>query len=118
MKAKDFAKLVYTKTVENQGFSVNLDGREPVNGYMVSYPDRELKVNILALGIEHVLAYLNKNLGKLVHRGNYLGTWIDQDIVYIDISLNVTDRQLAFRIAKQWHQQAIYDVLSKEVIYL
>ncbi len=114
----NLSEFIYRKTVQNQGCSINLDGREPESGFMVSYQNTEKRVKLFDFSAMHIESFIRANLGSLHQRGNFIGTWIDNDIVFIDISFNVPDRQLAITLARKFGQIAIFDVNEKKSIYL
>jgi hypothetical protein len=122
MSAKNLytiASPIYRKTVENQGCSMNLDGIEPVEGYMVSIAGREQKINALAFNDAHVDSFIRANLDKLYLRSFFIGTWMHEDQVVIDIYMNVLyDLDYAKQIAVDNGQIAIWDVLNKKEIEL
>lgn len=48
----------------------------------------------------------------------YLGAWIDEGIVYIDISVLVENKEDALELGKVNNQLAIYDIENNDSIYL
>jgi hypothetical protein len=114
---RNLSALIATKTIQDQGYSVNLEGHEPVKGYMVGLKGSELKINVLDFNSEHVDHFIRKNLGVLYYRRAYIGTWIDNDLVYIDISTNIMYKDQALKAAKIEGQQCIWDIKEKKEIY-
>ena len=108
---------IFRQTIENQGCSMNLDGVSPVHGYMVSIQGKEQKINILDFNAGHVDSFIRTNLDKLHDRDYFIGTWIDNDVVYLDLSINRPDLSVALFIAKHTHQICIWDVEKKVEIY-
>jgi hypothetical protein len=108
---------IHKQTIENQGCSMNLDGHKPVKGYMVGSRGNEHKVNILDFNAGHIDSFIRSNLDKLHNRNYFVGTWIDNDIVYIDISLNMPNKNNALIWGKANGQICIWDVEKKVEIY-
>jgi hypothetical protein len=108
---------IYKQTIENQGCSMNLDGLKPVTGYMVSFRGKEQKINVLDFNAGHVDSFIRSNLDLLHNRNNFVGTWIDNDIVYLDLSLNILDKDTALVWGKANGQICIWDVKNKVEIY-
>jgi hypothetical protein len=50
--------------------------------------------------------------------GIYFGAWVDGDTLYLDVSLNIQDREVAIAYGHANHQKAIYDVNNGKSIYL
>ena len=48
----------------------------------------------------------------------YIGLWLDNNIMYIDISINIIDKVEALEFAKYNKQLAIYDLKNNDSIYL
>jgi hypothetical protein len=115
---KNLSGIVYRETIEKQGCSLNLDGLQPAGGYMVSLKGYEQRVPVLEFSTMHVESFIRANLGLLNDRNLYIGTWIDQELVYIDISVNQTELKEALRIAKVNGQLAIYSIESGRTIEL
>ena len=84
---------------------------------MVSIQYKEQKISILDFNAGHVDSFIRAKLDILHNRNMFIGTWIDNDIVYIDISHNVKSKIAALICAKEGHQICIWDVLNKVEIY-
>lgn len=48
----------------------------------------------------------------------FIGSWIDNDIVYLDVSINPSEKELALFWGKEFNQLAVYDVVNQKTIYL
>ena len=48
----------------------------------------------------------------------YIGLWVDNGIMYIDISINIIDKVEALEFGKKNKQLAVYDVVNNDSIYL
>lgn len=103
--------------LKNGGFSLSPDGSTPKSGYMVSVQDI-LKMPLdLWLQLEDQASI--DDYSKIASEVNgYIGCWIDEDNVYMDISTNIQDKNEALKIARINNQLAIYDINNNESIYL
>ena len=48
----------------------------------------------------------------------YIGLWLDNNKMYIDISINIIDKVEALEFGKKNKQLAIYDIVNNDSIYL
>lgn len=109
---------IYAETMANGGFSINiLNNEEPKEGFMVSLPNKELKVSSERFNPQILRNYINST-NELNNPKMFLGTWVEGDEVYIDTSENITDKETAIRKGIAQGQLAIYDVKNQEVINL
>lgn len=104
---------------ESEGYSVNVHGETPVDGYMVGG-----EVPSLILKADEMYPYLTTDKWLAEHKftlntpGYYAGIWKDSEtgLTYVDICRNVTDLYTALAIAENRGEIAIWDVASaKEV---
>jgi WD40 repeat protein len=116
-KLYSISNPIHKQTIENQGCSMNLDGLQPVTGYMVGTKGNEQKINILDFNAGHIDSFIRRNLDKLHNRNYFVGTWINDDTVYIDISLNMPHKEQALLWGKANGQICIWDVEKKVEIY-
>lgn len=89
------------------------------NGYSVSLAGYETKEKSIDKTMEIVKDYIKavKNLNK---NNLFVGVWYDEktQYYYIDISMIISKRREAERIAKDNKQLAIYDLKNNDSIYL
>lgn len=102
----------------NGGFSVNTNGDSPKSGYMVSIRDL-YKIDIDLIDQSDI--DFASNIANQVN--GFIGGWLDVNDTninnfYMDISINIQNKEKAIELAKQNNQLAIYDVSSGESIYL
>ena len=105
--------------IKNGGSTLtkNLKHAELNNGYMVSLEGAESKVKsndykaiIQAIKEKQEIARDNSDL--------YIGLWVDNDMMYIDISININDKVEALEFGKKNKQLAIYDLENDKSLYL
>lgn len=102
----------------NGGFSINPLGECAKTGYMVSIKDL-YKINLDLIDQDEI----NFASDIASEIGGYIGGWLDTadtnvNNFYMDISINVQDREKAIEIARENGQLAIYDIEKNESIYL
>jgi hypothetical protein len=101
---------------EFSGFSLNAYGETPATGYMVSLPDFERKIPVESPMLAHILLYCADYAAKLGEVGVYLGAWVNDGTVYLDVSLNVADREKALALGAEYNQLSVWDVLNASSI--
>ena len=102
--ALDEAKHLYT------GFMVSIKAYEIIKK-VEEVNDDMLYVLASSLSSEAIgFSYLGLD--------SYIGLWIDDDYVYIDISINIKSYDLAVAFARLNNQLAIYDVYENTTIYI
>lgn len=102
------------------GFTHNIvDTSSPTTGYTLSpYPEREEHVAASDLTAGHVRDYAKRNDDLLRQPGHFLGSWRDGDDVYLDVSVNLADRDAATKLGRERDQKAIWDVEGGEAVDL
>jgi hypothetical protein len=106
-------------TLENGGATFNLVTGElnPSVGYMVALGGHEKIIGSDTFSIPqlqyHIADYI-KDKAILLASGitddkKYLGTWIHDGKLYLDISINFIDKAMAVEIATRSNQLAIWD---------
>lgn len=116
MNAKRLKKLK-EMIIENEGLTLTSEGEiaSLKNGFMVSlYGYEKVIKDIKYLELAQVKSYLKK--AKKLNA--FVGFWIDEGKIYLDISVNVGDKKEALRIAKENKQLAIFDCSDMETIRL
>lgn len=94
----------------------NLSGRK---GYTVSpYKDREEKVSDSEFSANDLQAFIASNAELLAQDNHFIGAWVDNKIVYLDVSVLVASKKKALKMAKECNQLAIYNLTENKVIML
>lgn len=115
---------ILKNTLLHKGYSVNINGNVPTEGYMVSLRGTEMRVKTevsIAQMYTDLRDYVKSNMDKLFkdYIGAYptfLGTWIEDGIIYFDISENILGQNEAYRIAQLRSQISFYDVVNDKVL--
>lgn len=84
-------------TINKYGVRVSMK-----SGYQVS------KQDLLIIPVDELNKDILKNLIKLlIKRGDYLGVWIDDGKVYIDISCRIATKHKAMEMGRELNQLSI-----------
>jgi hypothetical protein len=119
--------ILFKKSIlNNGGASYNLlNGQlNPTDGFMVSIANHEtiLKNNWMTQLQYHIASYIKEKAyilcGGLTNQRYFIGAWVENDELYLDISTKVTTREEAERIARDNNQEAYYDNGKQETIYI
>ena len=105
---------------KGEGITISpADASAPTSGYMVSLPSYELRCPVSLLSRDLIAAWLTKALSCFGHiQTRYIGAWIDQGMVYLDVSIRFNDVTRATLCGKQMKQIAIWDVAAAGEIRL
>ena len=101
---KNITKATINSIIRNGGATINNRGERVVlkSGYQVS------KCDLLIIPVEELTKFTVKELlTKLAARGEYLGLWIDNGFVYVDISCRVATKRDAMAMGKELNQISI-----------
>ena len=105
--------------LENKGATLDKDYNNFMsdNGYMVSIKGQEIKVN--KNDIEGIKKEIEKKREFIQDKkGLYIGLWLDNDIMYVDVSIHIIDYLEALEVARDNDQLAIFNLQKKDSIYL
>lgn len=107
-------KDIVRQTYENKGSTTPLNNNE-LKRYAVALPDHELIVSRFVFSPELVEFY-HSRLPKVKNAS--LGTWLnmDNEKIYLDLSLTFDDLEEAVREAYNNNQIAIYDLKENQEI--
>lgn len=108
-------------TREWGGLSISMvDGHQPTDGYMVAKPPEfgivvdEADFFDSVKGPKILADYMKKNRADLGRGGkDYLGTWLNEGKIYLDVSQNIMSREEGIRIGRERNQKAIWDVVNQ-----
>ena len=105
--------------IENKGATLdyNYNNFKSENGFMVSLKGQEIKVN--KNDIEEIKKEIeNKREFIKDKKGLFIGLWLEDDILYIDVSVHIINYLRALEVARNNEQKAIYDLKNSDSIYL
>lgn len=115
----DIMDKVLESVANTGGASINVTtGTIPVEGYMVSRAGSELVLD--GLTREHLAQFAQAYREELDNSDTYLGVWEDDatGLVYLDISDNLDNLDMAKALGVERAQLAIYAVEQEETIRL
>ena len=105
--------------IKNQGATLTKTLRKSSlkSGFMVSLEGYEIILKTSQrTKIFREIKRANKKSKKFPN--SYVGVWIEKGQAYIDVSLNIKDKNKAIEFGKKNKQLAIYDIKNNEVITL
>ncbi len=104
-------------TKANGGVTISLKGEVPTEGFSVATDKlTEHTVPQETFSKSDTLSYIAKNFDKLKTEGNYIGAWIDNGKVYLDVPSVFKDVKQAVKAAKAADQLGIFDLSKFETI--
>lgn len=115
LKNKNINKL-FNYAIKNGGATIN-PKKQIINlkkGFQVSKKDcYVIDVDKKSECLQKITNVLNK-----IDKNEFCGLWIDKSKLYIDISINITDKQKAVEMGLSLKQLSIYDWQQKTCINL
>ena len=114
---KVVSNKIYLDTMKNSGGSFSIKNQVADKGYMVAFKNL-LEIPVKDFNRELIEKLIADNYKVLNKNNVYFGTWIDNDIVYIDLSKNYKYKNACVKFAKQLKELAIFDLNTFTSIYL
>lgn len=114
MKLEDIKRII-----ENKGETLTkeLKKAELKRGYMVSLEGTETQTK--GDDYQAIIKAIEEKQAIIKDKNNmYIGLWFDNNIMYIDISINIIDKVEALEFGKYNKQLAVYDLKNNDSIYL
>lgn len=105
--------------IENKGATLDKDYNNfsSNNGFMVSLQGQEIKVN--KNDIQGIKREIEKKREFIKDkRGLYIGLWLENDIMFIDVSIHIVNYLRALEVGRVNRQKAIYNLKNNDSIYL
>ena len=105
------------KIIVEGGATLNRYGEDFVSnkGFMVSVFGAEFKTTDEEIAKSKIREYLEK---IQTQEGLFVGVWLDEGEVYVDLSIHILDYNEALEVARNNKQKAIFDLKNKTSIYL
>ena len=105
-------------TLRDGGLTIKpFTGEKPSGGYMVALQGYELQVPVSEFFTGVVADYIGEHAQKLMNNTALcLGTWVNEGIVYLDLSENVPNREKALELGRERHQLAIFNLENFEEV--
>lgn len=95
------------------GYGITINGQNlaPALGFMVSpYPAREERYRPEEITPALIESFTKRNADLLGRARHFTGAWIEDGLVFLDVSVNVFDRARAVELGIEHRQLAIWDV--------
>ena len=110
----------YAQTLSNGGASYSILSGElnPDNGYFVSIANKGITVDLNNFNQKVVADFITQNAIQLNQLKYFVGSWVENGVVYLDVTVQVTDKRNALELAYRNGQKAIYDANVGKVIDL
>jgi len=110
----------FSETLSNNGASYSILTGElnPTNGYFVSLANKGVTVDLNNFTQKDIVVFISENYDTLSQENHFIGSWISEGIVYLDVTVQVTDKRNALELGYRNGQQAIYDANVGKVIDL
>lgn len=113
------AESVYQGTLDNGGVTLALDGTSPQTGYAFSFDKSTEKViPMQSFTPAHVEEFINNHMMDLQQPNRYIGTWVSDGEVYLDVSQVESDQSIARQLAQNANQKAYWDIDNSQEISL
>lgn len=112
--------IVLAATIEQEGgFTYRFGAEIPTSGYMVSTIDQEEVYDLNEIIITDVVdEYLMNHNWVLVYDDLYIGAWVDNGKLYLDVSAHVEEEEEAICLGKRNNQLGIFCLDTFETYYL
>ena len=110
----------FNSTIQNGGASYNITTGEinPNKGYFVALPRNETKIPFSQFGESDIADFVNANAIELADEFRFVGSWIDNNTVYLDVVDQLFDKRIALTLGLERNQLAIYDAFEDKIISL
>jgi hypothetical protein len=106
------------KLFHNHGISEDRNGVSPTSGYMVSLAGKESQHPDYSTIPADIVNEACREYHQTIEPNTYFGAWIDEDILYLDNSVNIASLDIAIAFGHANKQIAIWDVVNGKSIYL
>lgn len=104
--------------IQNNGFSYNINTGEfnPDYGYFVSIQGFEATFDLSEFEDKNLKQYIMGNSEQLADHDRWLGGWVDDGKVYLDVSLKTEFLERAVYLGILNNQRSVYDAYKSKVI--
>lgn len=116
--ADAFNNYYSDKLFHNHGISEDASGVSPTSGYMVSLAGTEEQHPNYSTIPADIVNDACRKYHQTIQPNAYFGAWIDEDVLYLDNSVNIADLETAIAFGHANNQIAIWDVVNGKSIYL
>lgn len=109
-------KIDLFEIYKSNGATLNQNGQKIqfATGFQCSVKDlhktKQTKQNKIIKQINNAI--------KHAKNGYNVGLWVENDFVYIDYSVNITDKKTAMQTGKKYNQKSVYDWQNQKCVYI
>lgn len=114
---KMMSNRIYFDTLKNAGGSFSINKQVANKGYMCAFKNL-IEIPIKDFSIELIEKLIIENYKTLSKNNVYFGTWISNDIVYIDLSKNYKYKNSCVKFAKKFKELAIFDLENFTSVFI
>jgi 5-methylcytosine-specific restriction endonuclease McrA len=100
----------------NDGFSLNLDGTPVDPGYYTSVAGHQRTIPLDSIIEEDIDNYIRDHLDTLKEPDNFLGAWVSDNLVFLDVSRSFQNEEEAQEFGAKNHQEAMWDGFNQREI--
>ena len=118
MKKEQLKQFIAANIYAKQGFSINIKGQSPTQGYMAGFKCGELVKATESILFDEISDWVDENFQKLDDANLFAGGWVDGELYYLEISRNIGLELAAKDFARKTQQIAIWDVVAGKGIDL
>lgn len=114
---KMMSNKIYYDTLKNAGGSFSINGQTVDKGYMCAFKNL-IEVPVKDFSINLIEKLIIENYRVLNKHNVFFGTWIDNNVVYIDLSKNYKYKNACVKFARKFKELAIFDLNTFTSIYI
>ncbi len=113
-------KNFFNSTIQNGGASYNINTGElnPDKGYFVAVPKFHLEIPFSTFNEDSVADYVSKYGFTLTAEHTFVGSWIENNTVHLDVTEQLFDKRIAVTLGLQRNQLAVFDAFEGKTISL
>lgn len=115
-RASELGERAYDSLETNGGFSLQLDGEPVPPGYYTSVRGFERVIPLRSITPRHIDHFIHDHRNELRKPGNFIGAWVSDDDVYLDVSRAFGTPEEAVAFGRANGQQAAWDGFNNSEI--
>ncbi|KKN77070.1 hypothetical protein LCGC14_0364090 [marine sediment metagenome] len=119
------SETILERTLAEGGSITSLTGQDAkvlaaegkIGRYLVgAFPDLEVRIPLSEASSDLIRQFTQEHVELLRKRNHYVGTFVDEEALVLDVSVSVEERNSAMRLSKLKNQDSIFDAVSGEVL--
>lgn len=117
MKTAEDIVWIKDQIIKNGGITININMQQPTTGKVVSIKGHEERIPVEKFTSLKLFRYIDKQRHILGSDHYYIGAWIEDDHVFLDISTVYHSKDIKL-LCELHEQKAYYDLDKKETVYV